>query len=132
MITVLLEALQKEFDIIQSELESFIGLQVDWQMDQFSYIKKNMHQIFNLSESSVFLCCDNSKSPVLQSNKNLINFSIEGIGSLMYLSISAKPDLTFAVNNAARYMENPSKQNWHDAKGIFKYLKGMVHYGLLP
>ncbi|KMQ81993.1 integrase core domain protein [Lasius niger] len=54
----------------------------------------------------------------------------EAIGSLMYLSIATRPDITFAVNRASRHMEKPSKLHWNAVKRILKYLKGTLNYGL--
>lgn len=42
----------------------------------------------------------------------------------MYLSIGTRPDISFAVNRASRYLES------HEVKRIIKYLKGTVKLGL--
>ncbi|KMQ84428.1 integrase core domain protein [Lasius niger] len=54
----------------------------------------------------------------------------EAIGSLMYLSIATRPDITFAVNRASCHMEKSSKLHWNAVKRILKYLKGTLNYGL--
>ncbi|KAJ8893794.1 hypothetical protein PR048_006395 [Dryococelus australis] len=36
----------------------------------------------------------------------------EAVGSLMYLSVGTRPDITFAVNSAGQYLENPKKIHW--------------------
>ena len=46
------------------------------------------------------------------------------IGSLLYLSTGTRPDIAFAVSNAARFSSNPSKQHWIAVKRIIRYLKG--------
>lgn len=53
------------------------------------------------------------------------------VGSLLYLSTKTRPDLTFAVNNVARFCANPSQQHWTAVKRIFRYLKGTQMSGLL-
>ncbi|XP_011698577.1 PREDICTED: adenylate kinase isoenzyme 5-like [Wasmannia auropunctata] len=54
----------------------------------------------------------------------------EAVGSSMYLSIGTRPDITFAVNSASQYLEDPKKIHWNAVKRIIKYLKGTVRYGL--
>lgn len=53
------------------------------------------------------------------------------VGSLLYLSIATRPDITFAVNNVAKFCAKPNKQHWSAVKRIFRYLKGTPQYGLL-
>ena len=53
------------------------------------------------------------------------------VGSLLYLSLATRPDITFAVNNVAKFCAKPGKQHWTAVKRIFCYLKGTQHYGLL-
>ena len=53
------------------------------------------------------------------------------VGSLLYLSTRTRPDITFAVNNIARFSSNPTTQHWTAVKRIFRYLKGTIHLGLL-
>ena len=53
------------------------------------------------------------------------------VGSLLYLSSATRPDITFAVNNVAKFTANPTKEHWIAVKRIFRYLKGTVNYGLL-
>ena len=52
------------------------------------------------------------------------------VGSLLYLSSSTRPDITYAVSNVAKYSANPTKQHWIAVKRIFRYLKGTLNHGL--
>ena len=49
------------------------------------------------------------------------------IGSLMYLSVSSRPDITYSVSRLARFSSQPNNQHWTALK---RYLKGTVHYGI--
>ncbi|CAB3978874.1 Hypothetical predicted protein [Paramuricea clavata] len=51
--------------------------------------------------------------------------------SLLYLSSATRSDITFAVNNVAKFSANPTNEHWTAVKRIFLYLKGTVNYGLL-
>ena len=49
------------------------------------------------------------------------------IGSL---SIGTRPDIAFAVSNAAKFSSEPTKQHWTAVKRIMRYLRGTVNLGL--
>ena len=48
------------------------------------------------------------------------------IGSLIYLTVSTRPDIAFAVYNLARFNSKPQKEHWTALiqKRILRYLKG--------
>ena len=56
---------------------------------------------------------------------------ISAVGSLLYLSIMTRPDITYAVSNVAKFCASPSKQHWTAVKRIMRYLKGTLSLGLL-
>lgn len=70
----------------------------------------------------------------LTKDGELLDTSIYGysqlIGSLMYLSVSTRPDITQAVGALARYMSAPSVTHWQAAKGILRYIAGTTNYGI--
>ena len=53
------------------------------------------------------------------------------VGSLLYLSMRTRPDITFAVSLAERFCLEPTSQHLTAVKRIFRYLRGTTHYGLL-
>ena len=53
------------------------------------------------------------------------------VGSLLYLSTRSRPDIAFAVGNAARYCAQPTQLHWSAVKRILRYLKGTTHLGLM-
>jgi hypothetical protein len=53
------------------------------------------------------------------------------VGSLIYASISTRPDITHAVNMISRHMNAPTNANMIMAKRILRYLNGTRHHGLL-
>ncbi len=52
------------------------------------------------------------------------------VGSLIYASVSTRPDITHAVNMVSRYMGQPTRNHMLAAKRILRYLKGTKEYGL--
>ena len=53
------------------------------------------------------------------------------IGGLMYLVVSTRPHIAFAVNNLARFSSNPQKEHWTALKRILRYLKGTINIDIL-
>ena len=54
----------------------------------------------------------------------------ELVGSLMWLSISTRPDIANAVRAVARYCTAPRAIHWKAALGIFEYINGTNEYGI--
>ncbi len=52
------------------------------------------------------------------------------VGGLLYLSTKTRPDIAFAVGNAARFCASPGKDHWTAVKRIFRYLRGTSDLGL--
>ena len=52
------------------------------------------------------------------------------IGSLMYLSVSTRPDITYAVGNLARFPSKQTKAHWTALKRVLRYLKGTMRHGI--
>ena len=52
------------------------------------------------------------------------------VGSLMYLTVFTRPDIFFAVKEAARYTNNPGRAHWTWVKTILRYVKATQGLGL--
>jgi hypothetical protein len=44
-------------------------------------------------------------------------------GSLIYIAVSARPDISFAVNKCAQFMDNPGQAHWNALTDILIYLR---------
>ena len=53
------------------------------------------------------------------------------VGSLQYIALSTRPDISYAVNQLSRYLSNPGPKHWQAAKRVLRYLKGTVNLGLV-
>lgn len=53
------------------------------------------------------------------------------VGSLLYLSVATRPDITYAVCKVARFSAEPDKSHWAAVKRIIRYLVGTAEFGLL-
>ena len=54
----------------------------------------------------------------------------ELVGSLMWLSISTRPDIANAVRAVARYCKAPRAIHWKAALAILEYINGTSEYGI--
>lgn len=140
LIDFLLKSLKKEFEITFSDPETFIGLQIEKNQDGSIFVHQSVYaqkvlERFNMQDTnSVTIPADVSleKNAYLKRNEEHYTRAPyrEAIGSLMYLAIGTRPDISLAVNKAARFMEKPTKHNWQEVKRILKYIKGTSDYGL--
>jgi hypothetical protein len=48
---------------------------------------------------------------------------LELVGSLIYLMLCTRPDLSYSVGFISRYMSNPAKEHWSAATNILRYKK---------
>jgi hypothetical protein len=55
----------------------------------------------------------------------------EAIGSLLYLALVTRPDISFAVGQAARFVEHHDRSHCQAVKRIISYLKGTRAHGIL-
>ena len=58
---------------------------------------------------------------------------LSAVGSLMYLSVGTRADISFAVGALSRFNANPGQSHWKQVQHVFKYLAGtkdlMLCYG---
>ena len=58
---------------------------------------------------------------------------LSAVGSLMYLSVGTRPDISFAVGALSRFNANPGRAHWKQVQHVFKYLAAtkdlMLCYG---
>ena len=52
------------------------------------------------------------------------------VGSLLYLSVCTRPDISQAMGVLARYMAKPSMEHWTAAKGVLRHIAGTLKPGI--
>ena len=55
----------------------------------------------------------------------------EAVGRLLYIMCCTRPDIGYAVNQCARFMDNPGMVHWVAVKRIMRYLKGTMGKSIL-
>lgn len=53
------------------------------------------------------------------------------VGSLLYLAMTTRPDIAYAVGILTRAMSCPTENHWKAAKQVARYLKGTMTHGLV-
>jgi hypothetical protein len=61
-------------------------------------------------------------------SKHLKGTYISAVGSLMYLAIQTRPDISYAVGVLARFNSNPGEAHYSALKHLFRYIKGTLDY----
>ena len=54
----------------------------------------------------------------------------ELIGCLLWISMGTRPDVSYAVNQCARYSSDPKPEHWTACLRVLRYLKGTSDHGL--
>ena len=53
------------------------------------------------------------------------------VGTLLYLSVCTRPDITQAVGALSRFMSAPTTDHWDAAMGVLRYLSTTADYGIV-
>lgn len=132
----LLEYLTKAFEIRVLPADYFLGFEIDQKQNgsihlrQTAYTKKILAK-FNMLESNSVSTPAECNSATFPSDL-AVNYPFrEAVGSLMYLSIGTRPDISFAVGKVSRKLNKPNEVDVLAVKRIFKYLNGTKHYGII-
>ena len=85
----------------------------------------------NVKEASTPLPSGYNPVPnTLPVDKNLRTKYQQVIGSLLYLMLGTRPDITYALTKIAQFAANPSEEHLTKALYICKYLAGTTNYKL--
>ncbi|KAG6494785.1 hypothetical protein ZIOFF_042546 [Zingiber officinale] len=132
------QQMMAEFDMSDLGLLSYyLGIEVEQQKNrillrQSAYAKKILSH-FKMAD------CNATKHPMepkTQLHKDLEGTPIDAteyrhlIGCLRYL-LHTRPNLSYSVGMASRYMERPTIMHHKVVKQILRYLKGTIHFGLV-
>lgn len=101
-------------------------------VDQLAYAHKVLNK-FSMSDcNAVAIPCDPNQVTSNFNDSEKVEFPYRQlVGSLMYLAVATRPEIAFAVGNASRFLENPTKAHVTAAKRILKYIKGTANYGII-
>lgn len=132
--------LKSELEIVQGNVNVFLGMEIKYNckgsmfISQKHYIE-NIIKRFNMTDTNAVCVPADPHTTFTEFNKESKSVKEnvpykEAIGSLMFLTTISRPDIAFAVGVLSRYAENPTKAHSNGVKGVIKYLKGTLNYGL--
>ncbi|XP_047326340.1 secreted RxLR effector protein 161-like [Impatiens glandulifera] len=78
--------------------------------------------------SHFMLSKDQSPKTEITEMKNVLYSNV--IGSVMYLIISTRSDITYTVSCLSRFMSNPNMPHWNALKWLLRYLKNTIDIDL--
>jgi hypothetical protein len=136
-----LQRLKKKFDVTSQSPDVYVGVRIQrdrvqrtMSLHQSGYISRVLTRFGMMDATTTTSPADpahkltkDMKSEVGQTT----NFPYrEAIGCLNYLAVMTRPDITFAVNKAAKFCEDPQSAHWQAVKRILRYLKLTIHIGI--
>jgi hypothetical protein len=135
------DTLTKKFDIKDmGELHYFLGMKIqldktgDVWIGQPAYAESLLRK-FGMSEAKPVSTPVDTSMKFIQAaeDEQCIDQQVyqSAIGSLLYLSVATRPDITFAVSNMARFSSKPTTQHRTGVKRIMRYLQGTINHGIL-
>jgi hypothetical protein len=135
-----LTALKEKYDLSDSgDLDWHLGIKFTQDhangvisLDQAAYIDAVLKR-FNMEDSNdkytplePGLHLNKDDCPANPDKKDVRTYQ-QLIGSLMYIACGTCPDIAFAVNTCAQYMQAPGPSHFKAAKHILRYLKATKH-----
>ena len=134
--------LSKKFDIKDlGKLKYFLGMKVIQDKESKSIwigqpaYTENLLKRFGMQDSkptSTPVDVNSKLQPATKQDETFNHTEYQSaVGSLMYLAVSTRPDIAYAVNNLARFNSNPQKVHWTAMKRVLRYLKGTIYHGIL-
>lgn len=131
--------LQSHFEVKVFEARCFLGLEIERFpngsifVHQECYAKKvlNRFNMMNCKTVSTPADCGQNLGDFVNHTEVPVFAYREAVGSLMYLSVGTRPDISYAVGVVSRYLDHPSSAHVNAVKRIFKYIKGTTEMGIL-
>lgn len=130
-----LSSLRQRFEITSHKPSCYVGLEIkrnreskEIYINQQGYISRMLRR-FGMEDCKALTSpmeCTRElyEEPVLDDKKRFPYR--EAIGSLNYIALISRPDISYAVNVLARFSNSPSEVHWNAVKRIMRYLKGTI------
>ena len=129
--------LQKHLPITYRPLDHFLGLQISRLEDGSVVIHQEKYTLDVLERFNMLKCkpCSTPADRDIYSEDTTEEIP-DGpyrslLGSINYLSVCSRPDLSFIVGFLSRFLEHPTKKRWSEGMRVLRYLRQTSNYGLI-
>lgn len=137
-INQLIAQLRTVFCTKVGDLQCFLGLEImrgklgSLHVCQAAYAEKVLRRFNMIDACPVGTPTDTSQGlDQTSGNSQTIVFPYrEAVGSLMYLSVATRPDISYAVGVVSRHLDNPNQAHVNAVKRILKYIVGTMDHGI--
>jgi Reverse transcriptase (RNA-dependent DNA polymerase) len=122
-------------------VSDFVGMHIERDVDQGTITISNPRMINDLLSRYGMTNAKGNQVPI--SSEAIKELKREGVpldqkrfpysalvGSLLYLAITVRPDISFAVGALSRFMSCPTVGHWWVAKGVLRYLAAHPNLGI--
>ncbi len=102
-------------------------------IDQSEYTKNILERFGMINSKPVATPMDRSyNDKVVENSEAAENVPYrQVIGILMYLMITTRPDIAYAIGKLSRHNQNPPVHNWINTKRVLRYINGTRNLGIL-
>lgn len=132
------EGLKKEFEVTcLGDVRHFLNMEIHREENAYTirlqnYIRKLLED-HGMSEAKPAKAPMDSNYVKAEDNSELLQDLSKyrsAVGSLLYLSVVARPDIANSVALLGRKFAAPTEQDWVAAKRVMRYLKGTIGWSL--
>ena len=139
-INEVLSVLKGSFDTTACKADCFVGMQIEQDREsktifihQSNYIDKILNK-FGMNDAKTLSVPADPHVSLTKASDDDETHDVpyrEAVGSLLFVSMVSRPDITFAVGLVSRYLEKHNNSHWQAVKRIFRYLKGTNSHGIM-
>lgn len=129
------EKLSSEFAMKDiGSIKHYLGMDIDYKFSEGEVILSQGHYVSEVLKRFGMDNCKSSPTPmeaklVLHPHVDGVTKLTEGpyrqlVGSIMYLMLCTRPDISFSTGVLSRFLSNPTEMHWKSAKRVLRYLQG--------
>ena len=131
--SVVKDQLRREFEIkVENDFDQFLGIGLRYDKEEAAMYLSQKKSIKELLEFLNMQDCNGTKTPMekglnlssaVNGNKEFEVPYKEAIGKMMYIMLSCRPDVCFAISYLSRFQQNPASEHWKAVKHLARFLK---------
>ena len=121
-------------------VKHYLGMDINYQREDGVVILSQSHYVTKILKRFSMSDCKSVATPM--ESKLILSPHEDGateltsapyrqlIGSVMYLMLCTRPDVSYSVGLLSRFLSSPTDAHWSSAKRLLRYLHGTLHMQL--